>query len=202
MIWTDQIFEDFKKGRLEVFYKYIYPDILVYATNLLRGEGAFRAEDCVQDAIEASYRRRMEFTSSTQWRAFIIACIRNKAISITRHNEARSNYISALELDFEFSSDLLNDFIEVETRTRLYNAILTLPPELQQIFILNFEEGLKNAEIAEKLGVAEITIKKRKAKLIHRLRDILGPESYYIYYYLLFQEYQLLSSDNLADIFP
>ena len=35
----------------------------LYTANLLKGEMTCNAEDCVQDAIEASYRRRGEFQS-------------------------------------------------------------------------------------------------------------------------------------------
>lgn len=174
MTWSDQIFHDFRQGKIEGFYKYIYPDILVYAASLLKGEGAISAEDCVQDAVEASYRRKEQFVTAMQWHAFIIACVRNKAISIQRHNEAQGNYLNSIDNNDYLTGDSLNDFIEVETKIRLYNAINSLPNELRQIFILNFEEGLKNAEIAQQLGVAEITIKKRKARLISRLRDLLG----------------------------
>ncbi|MCH5226630.1 MAG: sigma-70 family RNA polymerase sigma factor [Muribaculaceae bacterium] len=183
MKWSEQIFNDFKRGKIDSFYTHIYPDILIYATTLLKGKEAFKAEDCVQDAIEASYIRRHEFTSSTQWRAYIVTCVRNRAFSILRHNEAQTNYLENLDPNFEMTPDALNDFIELETRIHIYNAIASLPKELQQIFVLNFEEGLKNSEIAERLGLAEITVKKRKARLLSRLREILGND---FYFFLLF----------------
>lgn len=176
MAWPEYIFEDFRKGNIESFYTYIYPDILVYATNLLRGETAIRAEDCVQDSVEVSYRRRMEFTSSSQWIAFIIACVRNRAISIMRHSEAQEKYVASMDLAQVDFRDALHDYIELETRTRLYNAISSLPDDLRQVFNLSFEQGLRNPQIASMLGVAEITVKKRKAKLISRLRAMLGDE--------------------------
>lgn len=178
MTWSDEIFEDFRRGEIKSFYDYIYPDILVYATNLLRGQHAFKAEDCVQDAIEASYLKRREFLSSGQWKAFIITCIRNRAISIMRHNEASENYILNFDHTNHISNDILNDYIELETRNRLYNAIDFLPADLKQIFFLSFEEGLKNPEIAKKLNIAEITVKKRKARLLERLRKMLSSENY------------------------
>lgn len=36
---------------------------------------------------------------------------------------------------------------------------------------MSYHEGLKNSEIAERLGVAEITVKKQKAKLLAMLRE-------------------------------
>ncbi|MCH5214053.1 MAG: sigma-70 family RNA polymerase sigma factor [Muribaculaceae bacterium] len=177
MTLSESIFEDFQRGKIESFYTYIYPDLLVYATNLLRGDSAIRAEDCVQDAVEVSYVRRMEFVSGRQWMSFIITCIRNRAISILRHEDAQNKYLTHLEMELTNFKDAYHDYIELETKSRLYNAIASLPEDLKQIFNLSFEQGLRNPQIAAQLGVAEITVKKRKAKLINRLRILLNDDN-------------------------
>ena len=128
----------------------------------------------MQDAVEKAYLNAESFSSAAQWKAFIITCIRNRAISLIRKENAKGNYLNETFNPSMLTRDVMTDYIEVETRTRLFNAIATLPPELRQIFNLSFEEGLRNPEIAARLGVAEITIKKRKARLITRLRDIFG----------------------------
>ena len=56
----------------------------------------------------------------------------------------------------------------------LFEAIDSLPEQYREIFDLSFESGLKNAEIAKMLGLAEVTVKKRKAKLLAMLHDKLG----------------------------
>lgn len=174
MQWTEDIFLKFCQGKIDDFYKYLYPDMLVYASSLLAGGDVANAEDWVQDAVEKAYIYCSEFTSPAQWKAFMITCIRNKAISSMRRQGAKDNYISQIDSENRITPDAMCDYIEVETRSRLFNAIAALPPELRQIFNLSFEEGLRNPEIAARIGVAEITVKKRKARLISRLREILG----------------------------
>ncbi len=49
---------------------------------------------------------------------------------------------------------------------------------MRELMRMSFIEGLRNAEIAERLGVAEITVKKRKARMLAMLRERLGPEAY------------------------
>ena len=66
--------------------------------------------------------------------------------------------------------------IEHETLDALYAAIKSLPPNYRELLSMSFEEGLKNAEIAARLGVSEITVKKRKARMIEMLRSRLGGE--------------------------
>lgn len=177
MDWQARIFEEFRRGRLEPFYTHLYPDLLVYASRLLRGEDVYQPEDCVQEAVARSYRRCDTFADDTQWRAFLISTIRNFAISVLRHTDARTNYLNSLDREPSVTPDLLNDYIEVETRIRINNAVASLPDELRQVFALSFEEGLRNQEIAERLGVAEITVKKRKARLISRLKDVFGNDA-------------------------
>ena len=63
--------------------------------------------------------------------------------------------------------------IEQETLSLLYEAIESLPEKYRKIFDLSFEQGLRNAEIARQLEIAEITVKKRKARLIDLLKERL-----------------------------
>jgi len=39
---------------------------------------------------------------------------------------------------------------------------------------MSYREGLKNAEIAARLGIAEITVKKKKAKILALLSSRMG----------------------------
>ena len=79
------------------------------------------------------------------------------------------NYTDSKNKD-DHEADATRALIEHETLDTLYAAIRMLPPDYRQLLKLSFENGLKNAEIAATLGVAEITVKKRKVKLLEMLR--------------------------------
>ena len=64
--------------------------------------------------------------------------------------------------------------LEQETLDMLYAAIESLPPKYREVLRMSYRDGLKNAEIAERLGVAEITVKKWKAGILEMLRKQLG----------------------------
>ena len=64
-----------------------------------------------------------------------------------------------------------------EALDTLFAAIERLPDQYKDIFRLNFEQGLKNQEIARMLDVAEITVKKRKARMLDLLRGYLGADA-------------------------
>lgn len=182
---SESIFSAFVNGNLEPFYASNYPDLLMYAVSILKGSDAvILAEDCVQNAIEKTYYRRDEFESAAQWKMFLLACIRNGAISMLRSSRASHNYSSQFE-DSDLQHDYMLDYIKEETLSRLMNAIDSLSPDLREIFNLSFEDGMKIADIATRLNLAEITIKKRKAKLIDTLRRLLGNDYSFLAPFLL-----------------
>ncbi len=167
---TEKAYRLFIGGDIDFFYTYIFPDMMLYASSCLPGQLAIMAEDCVQNAVEKAYWRRAEFTSASQWKAFLITCIRNKAISYQRNASAADRYQEFIGNINEAEEDILLAYIRQETLQRLYAAIDALPSDMRRLLEMSFEEGLKNAEIAERLGVAEITVKKHKARLIAMLR--------------------------------
>lgn len=164
------VFARFKEGDVNSFYEKMYAGLLTYTARLLGEDFAFLAEDCVQDAVYKAYLQRDSFTSPLQWRVFLYTCVRNGAISILRKGQARQNYLMQAGYTEE---DLSLDLIEQETLDILYNAIEALPEKYRTIFNLSFEQGLKNAEVAKRLQIAESTLKKQKARLIELLRDQL-----------------------------
>ncbi|MDE6559906.1 MAG: sigma-70 family RNA polymerase sigma factor [Muribaculaceae bacterium] len=168
---TERAYRMFIDGDIGFFYSYIYPDMILYASSCLPGQLSIMAEDCVQNAVEKAYRRREDFTSAGQWKAFLITCIRNKAISYLRNSSAAERYQEFAAGFDRLHEDILIDYIRQETLQRLYAAIDALPPDMRDLLEMSFEEGLRNSDIAQRLGVAEITVKKRKARLISMLRS-------------------------------
>ena len=91
-----------------------------------------------------------------------------------RKSRSGRSYIEENNPELEAEPDMSLTMIENETLELLYQAINNLPENLRQLIDLSFEQGLKNAEVARMLGVAEITVKKQKAKMITLLRMKLG----------------------------
>ena len=79
--------------------------------------------------------------------------------------------------DNQLDDDISVAMISQETFDMLYAAIDALPDRYREIFALSFEQGLKNTEIASRLGLSEIGVKKRKARMLEILRVKLGLKS-------------------------
>ncbi len=163
----ERIFADFRSGRLDSFYKRIYPQLLIFATDFLGTEFSFLAEDLVQDAIYKSYEKRHEFASMQQWRIFLYTCIRNASVSVFRKKHAQDRFTGEMEK----SDDAIDiEIIEQETISLLHEALDSLPEKYADLFRLRYIQGLKYSEIAEILNLSEITVKKQNSRLLDLLR--------------------------------
>lgn len=180
MAETDEyILITFRQGELEGLYRYLYPALLWYAVKYMGNEMEFLAEDCVQNAIFNAWKRKERFDSVYTLKSFLYTSIKNEIISLRRKQKARVRYSSQLEQEWVFN----NSVIEVETQALLYHAIQALPSKERRIFELSFLEGLKNNEIAEKLGLSDSTVKKNKARALDMLRRKLGPVIFFLLFF-------------------
>lgn len=181
MNWEAQILVDFQKGKLDLLYRKVYPGLILYAVKYLGGESEFLAEDCVQNAIFSAWERRTRFGSIYTFKAFLYTSMKNEIISIHRKNSAKERYMAQLENEGFFH----NSVIDQEAQSILYNAIEELPEKAKTIFEMSFIEGLKNVEIAEKLGLSDSSVKKYKASALEFLRGKLDPTLFsFLFLYL------------------
>ena len=108
------------------------------------------------------------FVSPFQLKSFLFTCIRNHAISLLRKAHTQHNYAAHNKEENEY--ELTARIIEQETLDMLHAAIRQLPEKYQQVFDLNYEQGLRNEEAAQMMGITVDGFNKRKAKMIALLR--------------------------------
>lgn len=168
------IYESFVGGDLAPFYSGMFPGLLRFTVSMLGDELAYMSEDCLQDVIISAYVRRGEFTGVKHWRSWLLTGIRNRAIELQRKANSSRNYTEYLgTLDFNWDG-VEAALIEQETMDTFFAAIRSLPPRYREIVELSFEQGLGNVEVGRLLGITEVAVRKRKAKLIELLRGKLG----------------------------
>ncbi len=157
-----------------VFYKTFYSQLMLYAAGIFGDRLSFMAEDCVQNAVLATYLHRSDLEDMDKWRAWLITSVRNNALMQLRGEQQKQKYERHGMISQDEAEDLHLASIEQEVYLELFSAIESLPEKYRQIFDLCYSNGLKTAEVAEILNIAEITVKKRKAKMIALLRRKLG----------------------------
>lgn len=166
----DAIYKDFQSGTMQALYESMYPSLMSYAMKLLGYDYSFLAEDCTQDAIYKTYLNKGLISNTKQLKAYLYTAVRNKAISILRKGSSRRTFLKTVDTS---EQDITIGLIEQETQRMLFAAIDNLPESYRAIVEMSFEEGLKNAEIAKRIGITESAVKKRKYKMLENLRQQL-----------------------------
>lgn len=192
------IFTRFLAGQMTPFYTVIYPRLLSYASRILGPSLAYMAEDCVQEAVMNVYVRRDELDDIGKWRAWLLTAVRNNALMMLRKDDLGRRYAEHGMLSENEAEDISLAMIEQDVYVRLFAVVKSLPDKYRTIFELSFEQGLKNAEVAALLNVAEITVKKRKARLIDMLRERLGGGRVDEHYVMMIIAAGSVFSDHIA----
>lgn len=105
------------------------------------------------------------------YRSYLYTSVRNRSLNYLRD---RKNHLSIEKVsEYKFSEE--NTQLEAaELEKEIELAINSLPDKCRQVFELSRMEGLKYAEIADKLGISVKTVEAQMSKALSVLRDHLG----------------------------
>ncbi len=146
-----------------------YGPVLVFAMRII-GNG-YIAEDMVQDAFACLWAHRGKVNDRIYARNYLYSVVRHSAAdyfrTLKKQNEGAGFHIPEPE---DFSAD----FIRAETLRLLHEAVETLAPRTAQVMKLSLD-GMKQDEIAERMGITVATVKSLKADGIGKLKKLLGP---------------------------
>ena len=173
-----EAYEQFLQGDIDLFYKEVYPSLLVFSRRLLPATLVYLAEDCVQDAIFKLYNQRREISSPERAKSFLFICIHNTIFSYIRKDNSRQHFIRE---DYDnFEDDFSVELIRQETIDELMAAVDRLPEDMRQLCMMIFRQGMKTTEIARHLNITESGVKKKKRRLLDLLRKSLSSEALFV----------------------
>ena len=162
-----EAYEQFLQGEIGLFYKEVYPSLLVFT-------------------IFKLYSQRSGMASSEHAKSFLYICIHNVVVSYIRKDNSRQHFIRQDNDNFE--DDFSVELIRQETIDVLMGAVNRLPNDMRQLCEMIFREGLKTAEIAQQLKMTESGVKKKKRRLLDLLRKSLSPEALFVASMMIYNE--------------
>ena len=132
------------------------------------------AEDLVQDVFISLLESRNKFETANGVKYFLYSSLKNKCISHFRKQKIRDKYYKDIISSQTEEEHFWDKVLEEDVYTRLMAAVETLPPQCKMVMMLTLE-GLKGAEIAERLHISLDTVKEHKSsgkkKLAAQLKD-------------------------------
>ncbi|MHC4408283.1 MAG: sigma-70 family RNA polymerase sigma factor, partial [Planctomycetota bacterium] len=124
------------------------------------------AEDVVQDTLTAALERPPKPGNLRGWLATVA---RNRVRSHQRAGSRRHRREQAVaRSEADRSMEQMAETLEVQRK--LVDAVAALKEPLRSTLMLRFYEGLDQADIAERLGISERTVRRRVKDAVARLR--------------------------------
>lgn len=162
------------ESAFKCLFEDFYPSLCLYAGHYLKNKE--EAADIVQESFIKLLNKCTSFQDLAGIKSFLYIVIRNSCLNTLRnkysHLPITDEYLS---IDNERTDYLI---MEEETYRILNQAIKKLPPQMNLVISYSIE-GLKNAEIAEKMSLSVNTVNTYKKEAYKKLKVILK-DHYYI----------------------
>jgi RNA polymerase sigma-70 factor, Bacteroides expansion family 1 len=187
---SNDIMEALRKGEpeaLQSLLELFYGALCLFAERMVTDRQA--AEDIVGEAFIKLWKRRDNFATVQNIKAFLYISTRNAALNLLK--QAKRESLSKKQLAYlseEQGAFVLNDMVRAEVLREIMQEIDKLPEQCGKVLKLGYLQGMKNQEIATMLNISVHTVKNQKARAIQllkiRLRDRDLMALFFLYTYL------------------
>lgn len=183
-----------QQGKEEAFtaiYRTYYQRVLWYARRYVRNSPSL--EDITSETFMQLWKHRAELATMKAVTGFLHVCVRNKCYDLLRRQQMRSNrQVELLHLlEEEDTDDFYLEQLRIDLLHKIYLEVDKLPPKMREIFLLSYQEGLKPADIAHRLGLSVQTVSNQKASAIKVLKLALAGDSLSLSLLLLMEAHGL-----------
>ncbi|QNK64773.1 RNA polymerase sigma-70 factor [Pedobacter sp. PAMC26386] len=139
-------------------------------------------KDILQELFTWIWNNRESNSLSPNLPAYLYTSVRNRILNFFKHSKVRADYISSFQRFSENKVPAADEEIRLKQLIAIVEAgISMLPPQMRLIFEMSRNEQLSHLEIAEKLGISSLTVKKQVNNSLKILRVKLG-----VYHFMLF----------------
>lgn len=169
---TSMLFQRIAKGDPQAF-KQIFEtyrlDLYRIAFGLTKSRSA--SEDIVQEVFKDLWEGKHNLAGVENPPSYIFTIGYRKSFRHLKQVSENRVLFEELKKNLRSLSHSLEQKMEAEETYQILRKIVDdLPPRRQQIFRLSREKGLSHAEIAEKLDISPLTVKKQITLALHTIR--------------------------------
>jgi len=150
-------------------FRCYYKDLVLFAGTYLRDKAT--CEDVVQDVFAKLYKGRAEAEKIQSLRSFLLRSVQNACLNEIRRDETHRRYVELNALSGEEVLRETEDYLLYsELSVRLQEALEHLSPVQRQCFEMNRMRGMKQADVAQELGIPLRTVEARIAEALKILK--------------------------------
>ncbi|MBN8879846.1 MAG: RNA polymerase sigma-70 factor [Sphingobacteriales bacterium] len=153
--------------------------LIVHAYNKLNNRD--EAKDIVQELFATVWDNRRELQIRETLSGYLYTAIRNRVIKYISRKKSERHYLETLNKVVEANNSPTDYLVREHQLSKLIeDEIDQLPSKMKACFLLSRKHNLSHREIAEELGISELTVKKQVANALKVLRTKLGLFAYII----------------------
>lgn len=166
------------ESAFDTLFRTWYEPLVRFAARMI-GDRA-RAEEVAQDALFELWNRRETLAPQGAVQAWLFQTVRNRALNVLRHDgivsRAEPRVASAMQGAGDAAQvDADAALAEAELHVAIAQAIDALPPRCREVFLLSRRHNLRQAEIAQRLGIGIKAVEANMTRALRELRRTLGP---------------------------
>lgn len=131
------------------------------------------AEDVVHNVFLRFWESGLTYHDPEHIKAYLFRTVYHKSLNYKRHQRYLDQTLQKNEEEEKEEDNYLRYRIETEVFLEVMQALDQLPGRCREVFKLSYIDGLKVAEVAERLQISEDTVKTQRLKGRKLLQDLL-----------------------------
>ncbi|NMC37529.1 MAG: RNA polymerase sigma-70 factor [Bacteroidales bacterium] len=162
-------------GQFESLFRSSYVSLVKYAKTIVKDHDT--AEEIVQDLFFRLWKDREKLLIKSSLNGYLFRAVHNRCVHHIEHEKVVGKYADEMmhmkNDGPENASDIL---IYKDLQAAIARIIERLPEKAGKIFCMSRFEGLKYAEIAQKLSVSVKTVEANMGKALREFRKVLAEQ--------------------------
>lgn len=166
------LFKGGDRDAYEHIYNRYWAVMYVYARKVMKDEDD--AQDIVQEVFTYLWHKGPELNIKSSLSIYLYTSVRYRIFDLIDHKKVRTDYKIYLQQFIEEGEYITDDQLrEKELVAVIEKEVALLPPKMREMFEMSRNEGLSHKEIADRLGVSDLTVKKQVSNAVRILKQKL-----------------------------
>ncbi len=160
------------KGQFESLFRSSYVSLVRYAKTIVKDHDT--AEEIVQDLFFRLWQDKEKIKIESSLNGYLFRAVHNRCLHWIEHNRVVEKHVKEMILMEAENPETPAEIIHYkELQLKIAGILERLPEKCGRIFCMNRYEGLKYAEIAEKLSVSVKTVEANMGRALKEFRKAL-----------------------------